>query len=303
MIPYGRSRPMHPHLSELLDLGALDRALGQGYVREQVHPALPYKILNYTEKAQFERVWDAVTRQCRGLVVDGDLRVLARPYAKFFNFAEHPEGSFDLGARVVVTDKMDGSLGILVPTPDGYEIATRGSFSSDQAQHATKVWQERYAGTEVRPDVTYLFEIIYSSNRIVIDYGDLDDLVLLGGVEIRTGLPVAAADLPWAGPKVPTFDFPTLGAALAAPPRAGAEGFVLRFPDHDHTMIKIKQDDYVALHRIITGINARMVWEGLSEGRTVAEICDGLPDEFHDWVRNVEADLTGRRDAVLAAAR
>ena len=52
---------MHPHLSELLDLGALDRAVGQGYVREQVHPALPYKILNYTEKAQFERVCNAVT--------------------------------------------------------------------------------------------------------------------------------------------------------------------------------------------------------------------------------------------------
>ena len=125
---------------------------------------------------------------------------------------------------------MDGSLGILVPTPGGYEIATRGSFSSDQARHATKVWRERYAGTEVRPGVTYLFEIVYPGNRIVVDYGDLDDLVLLGGVEIRTGRPVAAADLPWTGPKVATFDFPTLGEALAAPPRAGAEGFVLRFP-------------------------------------------------------------------------
>ena len=46
-----------------------------------------------------------------------------------------------------------------------------------------------------------------------------------------------------------------------------------------------------------------MVWEGLSEGRTVAEICEELPDEFHDWVRKVEADLTARRDAILEAAQ
>ncbi|MEO5876816.1 MAG: RNA ligase [Streptosporangiaceae bacterium] len=295
---------MYPHLSELFDPDALRRAVSEGYVREQVHPALPYKIIGYTEKAQFERAWDEVTRQCRGLVVDADERVLARPYAKFFNYSEHPEGTFDLGARVIVADKMDGSLGILVPTPGGHEIATRGSFASDQARHATRVWQERYAATtEVVPGITYLFEIIYPANRIVVDYGSLDDLVLLGGVEICTGRPVAASELSWAGPTAATFDYPTLGEALAAPAREGAEGYVLRFPDHGHVMIKIKQDDYVALHRIITGLNARLVWEGLTGGRTVAEICDGLPDEFHDWVRGVAAGLTGRRDAILAEAR
>lgn len=296
---------MHSHIRDLLDPALLACSLDGGYVREQIHPTLPLRILNYTEKAQFEREWNEVTRQCRGLVIDRQGRVLARPYAKFFNYSEHPEGTFDLDDTVVVTDKLDGSLGILYPLPDGgHAIATRGSFASDQALHATKIWQERYADTaQIKPGVTYLFEIIFPENRIVCDYGTLDDLVLLGGVDIATGTPLPADELPWDGPRVDTFTFTTLADALAASPRPGAEGFVLRFPGHDNTLIKIKQDDYVALHRIITGLNARAVWERLGAGDTVAEICDGLPDEFHDWVKDVAADLTEQRDAILAEAR
>ncbi|WP_371793115.1 hypothetical protein OG285_32820 [Streptomyces sp. NBC_01471] len=293
---------MHSHIDDLLDPVLLARSLHAGYVREQTHPALPLRIFNYAEKAVFEREWNEVTRQCRGLVIDRQGRILARPYAKFFNYSEHPEGTFCLEDTVVVTDKLDGSLGILYPLPDGgHAIATRGSFASEQALHATKIWQERYAGTaSIKPGVTYLFEIIFPENRIVCDYGALDDLVLLGGVDIATGTPLPADELPWDGPRVDTFAFSTLADALAAPPRPGAEGFVLRFPGHDNTMIKVKQDDYVALHRIITGLNARAVWERLGAGDTVAEICDGLPDEFHDWVKDVAAELAGQCNEILA---
>ncbi|MEV6405550.1 RNA ligase [Streptomyces bobili] len=295
---------MLSHIGDLIDPALLARCLDEGFVREQTHPTLPLRILNYTEKAQFEREWNQVTLQCRGLVVDGQGQVLARPYTKFFNYSEHPKDTFSLDDPVVVTDKLDGSLGILYPVPDGgYAIATRGSFASDQARHATKVWEERYAATAtIKPGVTYLFEIIFPENRIVCDYGALDDLVLLGGIELATGAPIPASDLAWDGPRVDTFDFATLAEALAAAPRPGAEGFVLRFPGRGDTMIKIKQDDYVALHRIITGLNARAVWERLGTGDTTAEICDGLPDEFHGWVKDVAADLTAQRDAILAEA-
>lgn len=297
---------MPSHISDLLDPSLLARCLEEGFVREQCHPSLPLRILNYTEKAQYEREWNEVTRQCRGLVIDQQGKVLARPWPKFFNYSEHPEGTFGMDERVVVTDKLDGSLGILYPLPDGgHAITTRGSFTSDQAVHATKVWQERYAATAtaaLKPGVTYLFEIIFPGNRIVCDYGSWDDLVLLGGVDLATGSPVPAADLPWDGPRADTFDFATLADAVAAAPREGAEGFVLRFPGRSDTMIKIKQDDYVALHRIITGLNARAVWERLGAGDTAAGICDGLPDEFHGWVRDTAADLTAQRDAILADA-
>lgn len=292
---------MRPLISELFDAAELARAVEDGYVRVQVHPELPLRILNYTEKTQVERLWTQVTRSCRGLVVDAEDRIVARPYAKFFNHSEHADGVLDLAARVIVSDKMDGSLGILFPAADGHAIATRGSFASDQAVHATTVWRERYADrVQVKEGVTYLFEIIFPGNRIVCDYGTLDDLVLLGGVEIATGIPVDAAELGWPGPVAEVFAYATLGEALAAPPRPGAEGLIVRFPEDGHLMVKIKQADYVELHRVVTGLNARLVWERLGAGESVLEICEGLPDEFHGWVKEVAAELAGRRDAMIA---
>jgi putative RNA ligase len=35
--------------------------------------------------------------------------------------------------------------------------------------------------------MTVLVEIVYPANRIVLDYGGLDDLILLGAVDIATG--------------------------------------------------------------------------------------------------------------------
>jgi RNA ligase len=69
------------------------------------------------------------------------------------------------------------------------------------------------------------------------------------------------------------------------------------------TMVKIKQDDYVALHKIVTGLNARVVWEQLGEGKTVADICEPLPDELHDWVKTLTEDLTQRMAVTLIEAR
>ena len=60
------------HLRDIVDLTALSKALTDGYVRRQVHPEYPYAILNYTEKAQFENVWDDVTKNCRGLIYEID---------------------------------------------------------------------------------------------------------------------------------------------------------------------------------------------------------------------------------------
>lgn len=293
---------MSPYLGDLLDPARLAEAIAAGHVREQTHPELALRILNYTEKAQFERAWTEVTTLCRGLVVDAGDRVVARPYPKFFNYGEYPEGSFDLDARAVVSDKMDGSLGILYPARDGHAIATRGSFTSDQALHATEVWRKRYAHrTKVAEGVTYLFEIVYPGNRIVCDYGDLDDLVLLGGVETATGRVVEVDG--WPGPAAQVFGHRTLREALAAPPRPGAEGLIVRLPERGDLMVKLKQEDYLALHRVVTGLNARVVWERLGAGEDVAGICRELPDEFHGWVRALAGDLARRRSELLAEIR
>ncbi len=287
-------------LTDIFDSDALTAAVDGGYVRVQTHPALPLQIFNYTEKAQFDGVWDAVTLACRGLIAHIDGTIVARPMSKFFNYGQPGAPALDATEPVNVTDKADGSLGIVYATPDGLAVATRGSFASDQAEHATAVLRSRYASFRPPDGLTVLVEIIYPSNRIVIDYGAFDDLMLLGAVDISTGRTYGPDAVPtWPGPVVERFHHGTLADALAAPPRPNREGFVVWFPSTD-VRVKIKYEEYVRLHRIVTGLNARAVWEVLATGGDLADYAAELPDEFHAWVRDVESTLVA--DVEMRAA-
>jgi len=280
-------------LRDLVDLDLLDEMVTRGFVSAQTHPSRPLRIFNYTAACQYSGEWNAATLLCRGLVVDSASgQVVARPFAKFFNYGQPGAPALDPTAPVTVFDKLDGSLGILYPVADGaWAVATRGSFVSDQAVHASSVLSARYPSFVPPPGLTVLFEIIYPGNRIVVDYRDLDDLVLLGAVDIATGVSAGPEAVPaWPGPVVERFGYGTLAEALAAPPRANREGLVVHVPTTD-VRVKIKYEEYVQLHRIVTGLSTRTVWEQLAAHRPLSELLERLPDEFHDWVRSVAASL------------
>lgn len=175
------------YLKDILNVAVLDRAIRDGYIREQTHPTEPLKIFNYTQKAVFEGVWNEATRMCRGLIINTEtLCVVARPFAKFFNYGEDKASHISLGEIVTVTDKIDGSLGIQywMPKAKRWAIATRGSFTSEQAVWATD-WLQKY-GTQdyFNIDYTYLYEILATWNRIVIEY-NWEGLVLLAIQDTR----------------------------------------------------------------------------------------------------------------------
>lgn len=291
-------------LADLFDRDLFDAMVEQGYVRVQEHPDLPLQIANYAEKAQYEHVWNPVTLACRGLIYGPGGEVVARPYRKFFNYGdERNTGPLDLTARSVVTDKLDGSLGIGYPTPDGPAIATRGSFTSDQAVHATALLRERHPDWTLPGGCTPLFEVVYPGNRIVVDYGARDDLILHGLVSLSDGYVYqeSLTEADWPGPIVERFAYATLGEALEAAPRPNAEGHVVLLGDQ--RMVKLKQEDYVRLHRIITGLNAKTVWEWLGDGKTVGDLCAEVPDDFHGWITDVAGQLTTEAETIIETAK
>lgn len=287
-------------LNDVFDLGLLDEMVEQRYVKVRNHRTLPLRILNYTAYAQFDAVWNDVTRACRGLIVTDDEHVIARPFAKFFGLAETPVP--EPHGRVSVTEKLDGSLGVLHPVPGGYAVATRGHFHSEQADHATVVWRERYADRFVPdPTITLLFEIVYPTNRVVVDYRDLDDIVLIGAIDIATGasVPIEVAAPTWPGPVVESHPFTDLASVLASPERPDREGFVVHFVDHD-IRVKIKHDEYVRLHRLLTDVSERRVWEVLATGEDLAPWLDGVPDELYGFVASTRDRLLADHAALRA---
>ncbi len=281
-------------LRNLMCMDCFQLDVEAGFIRLQNHPTEDYVIANYTEKAVYQRYWSECTRQCRGLIFHREtFEVIARPFEKFFNYGEH-QNDLDVCSPVEVTDKLDGSMLSLYRLSSGAVAgAVRGSFVRTQAIHATVLWHEKYGDVQVPEDLTPIFEVIYPENRVVLDYGDLNDLVYLGAVEISTGRTFGPNDsfLEYPGPRAEVFEYATLKDALAAKPRDNAEGLVVRYLDSG-MRLKIKQDDYVALHKIVTGLSTKTVWEAMLTQTSLEDLCAPLPDELHPWVKEVHKDIS-----------
>lgn len=278
----------------------LKKAVDAKLVTERKHPTADLYIYNYTPLVQYSRAWDEVTLNCRGLILDGAGNIVARPFRKFFNYEEYqnPEmPPLPLHLPYTVMDKMDGSLGILYHDGQDYAIATRGSFESDQAIKATEILRTKYRDFKPEQYNTYLFEIIYPSNRIVVDYGDVEDLIFLDVIFNFNGMSVEPDAVPF--PTVKTFDH-TLDQ-LSAIDRVNSEGFVVKF--EDGTRVKIKHAEYVRLHRLLTEVSSKSIWEILKNGGEITEILDRVPDEFYQWVRATEKGLRDNHAHMLAVAK
>jgi RNA ligase len=283
-----------------------------GYVTERKHPYNEdLRIFNYTMECQFDKKWDNVTMNCRGLIMNIKTgEHLSRPFPKFFNLDEH----FHLGYQLPddetpeVLEKMDGSLGILYFVDDCPMIATRGSFESEQAKWATAyfskhIMSDPHYATFVKTarTSTFLFEIIYPENRIVVNY-DYSGLVLLAVHDIETGVGTAPQYHPLF-PVAKKFKYEPL-SHLKKHDRANEEGYVLYYPKAN-VRVKIKFDDYVRLHNVVTGLSERGIWEMMVQhgpATSARDMLQDVPDEFHNWMDGVVKRLQSEYDAIFIEA-
>ncbi len=289
-------------ITELFDVLDLAEEIQRDYVMVKRHPTLPLRIFNYTKSAQYEQRWNDVTINCRGLIVDDDDNIVAFPFKKFYNY-NYTVFDIDTSGPVEVYDKLDGSLGIVCFYDGELVVATRGSFVSDMAQWAYKHIEKNYYETFKSvcfPGYTALVEIIYPENRIVLDYKGMQDVVLLGLYDAERNW-ISPSKLPdWPGPRAQVFDAQTFSEALALPPRENAEGVVVYFKNTGERL-KIKQQDYVELHKDIFSINRLTVWRKIMNNE-LGKFINSIPDEFDEYVRNVAEELANEVRAKLFRA-
>lgn len=291
--------------ADLLDADNLAKMVAERYINAKPGPH-GLTLYDYSQRAQFDRVWNRETMTCRGLILRDDGTVQARPFSKFFNLAEHDSPFLpDLPAEPFeVFEKLDGSLIVASCNPDGSVLlTTRGSFGSEQAIAARDIWQRLYADLTIPEGETWCFEFLAPWNRIVVDYGERMELVMLARLDNATGrdLPLPAE---WTGPVVRSFngltDFDAITARLATL-GPNDEGYVIRFASGMRA--KAKGDEYVRLHRLLTGVNARTIWECLATGTTLDDLLDRVPDEFYAWVSATADELRADFARIEAIAR
>lgn len=274
-----------------IDLNKINELIKQGYINKNDHPTLPISIYNYTPKAQYDQYWCEETLMCRGLVLDADGNIIARPFKKFFNYEEVlneiPNEEFEC------FEKMDGSLGIIFKYNCEIIVSTRGSFISDQAIKAKEILNKYPEFISLvmnnEPAATYLVEILYPDNRIVINYGTDEKLVLLAIIYNETGLEFPYAF--WSNtdfldiPIVTKYDGLKDFNKIKELNLENKEGFVILFKNGFR--MKLKFADYVELHRKLTRVSSKTIWEYLmnNDMAGLEKLIECVPDEFYEFVR------------------
>lgn len=319
-------------IDEIFKVEELEKMIEGGFVKSVSHPDDENLcVLSYTQKTQFSGKWNDVTKFSRGLIVRKKTptsfkgaEIVERPWAKFFtlqqigdkngwalgdeeceNNSSFSVDDIDFEAEAEVLDKCDGSMGVLFKAPDGkLAFSTKGSFSSEQALHYTNLLRSNKEFYEKasflkneNPDTTFIFELVGPENQIVL-YHEKDDIVLLGAVQ-KDGQYLLLSDFEDSGfntaEKMPAKN---LREALELPNREEKEGVVIHIKGDvsSQKMLKMKQEDYLALHRVMTNISPKAVKNIISEAKTnyqeLKEVLDNKDInrifEIKDFLEKVE---------------
>ena len=190
----------------------LDHNILKKYVEDSTiccekHPFADLYIYGYYSDSGRKIIWDDINKYCRGIILDGEGNIIERPFNKFWTFQQYisnnlillndcqilrlPEGDFR------ITEKVDGTMVTLYWLHNTPYLATQRSFTNVKAIEATKILHEKYSHlySVFNRNYTYVFEAIYPETRVLIDYGDMRDLILIGVIDKETGIPLPVPDI------------------------------------------------------------------------------------------------------------
>lgn len=177
-------------------LKQLSKALEIGLVKAKRHSELPLTIYCNNRWCKLKDMWqkfDGVALDCRGLILDDDGNVIARPYKKFFRLDENVGPLTikreDLKSNPVrhISEKIDGTFVIVYFYQGKWRAATKLSFDSKQAKFAQAILDECSKGIDLSDEVqqsythyTFCCEAVYPEDMKIIDYGGAKRLFLHG---------------------------------------------------------------------------------------------------------------------------
>lgn len=294
----------------------------KGLITARPHKEFPLVIINYTPETAYEKLWDDLTLRARGLIFNTETEeILSAPFPKFFNYGEIPE-TIDMGHDIAkqphlyeISEKLDGSLGISYIYEGQLYWATRGSFHSKQADKANQMWKEKYEEKMgpmlVDGRFTLLTEIIYPENKIVVDYGEEEKMVLLAIRNIEQDEDISMATLetikestnfiPFELAKTYKADLTQILEVQRTADK-DFEGFVVRNKITDQR-VKFKTEEYVVVHRAVYGMTDKKLaklWAA-NDGSlelTLQNIPEEFVSEFESLVDKLDKDLEERLKAI-----
>jgi len=249
-----------------------------------------------------------IVRECRGMIIDGELNPVCVPFFKFANYGEPYADKIDW-ATARVEEKIDGSLikvwnykGRWIVSTNGTIFAKNASIDSvcdDKHSERFSNYADLFnaaanrAGLDLEslnPQYTYMFELCSPYNRVVVPHSEIKiyhvgtrDLATMRELETDIGIP-----------KPRTYQCNDINdlIAMASKLKYNEEGYVVK--DADYRRVKVKSPSYVAAHHLVSDMNDKKLLELMRKNET-AEFLTYFP-EYRGFVDN----LTERISALAA---
>lgn len=163
-------------------------------------------------------------------------------------------------------------------------FCSRGSFTSEQAIKGYRIFRDNFADRYTHlldKSLSYIFEIIYPENRIVVEY-DYTDIILLSAFE-KNGSERNDVRNTFINAKLSVAkEYNPLNPYLLKDENVdGREGYVLVFENGER--LKIKYENYLKLHKQVSNLTVQNAFDWIKSGEPLEKILELIPDEYHPW--------------------
>lgn len=277
-----------------------------GYLRKVISPCGKLFILNYTDKTTYERKWNIHTLNNRGTVYEtATNKLVSRPFKKFFNLCElntRKQKRLLERKSYTVHEKCDGSMIHIFRYEGKWWCCTRGSFTSDQAIKASELLNN-YRMDLVAPVYTLVCEVIYPSNKIIVNYGDQEKLVLLAAfnkhtcreesltytevISIGSGIELA---------KRYKYSIEQCIELQKTLPK-DEEGFVIRFDNGER--VKVKGEEYLKIARVLSHCSPLSLWKTMEKGKVSGKVKAEIPEEIYPEIEPIITRLENKFKCII----
>lgn len=260
---------------------------------------------------RFDELWDAFDGfylECRGLVIDlKEECIVLSPFKKFRNLNE--EGCQENKTEVIleeiknassveITNKLDGSMqsarwyqGKAILS-GSRSLNPKNSFQLAEGYKMLNTNENLLTMLKENPDETFIFEFISLEDAHVVKYTkEQEGQYLIGIRNVYTGeqysyKKVAEYAEKYHVPMTQVFDksFEEILEEIQTLKSDEQEGFVVNIDGH---MVKVKAEDYVKIHKILSKISsANVIIEYVAENK-IQELLAKVPEAYHSRIEAV----------------
>ena len=289
-----------------VDLQSID--LTQFYVNEHV---LNGEAVYLVIPKQIGVKWTKETKIFRSSIWDSNGKLISAGFPKFTNWGEAPD-VFPLPTSLknaTIVEKIDGSLLIVSKWKGYFILRTRGTVDATQLDngHELEIFKQTILPELAENDknntwdYSYLFEWTSPLQKIILNYGDSPEWVLVGGVEHKdysiwqqVGLDNVAHDFDLKRPN--TYTFSTIEDLMINVEQwKGKEG-VCVYSNEGQSIHKVKSAWYLTLHHMKSELSSREkvidVWFNFGKP-SYTEFYEKVETQFdHELAEQIRGDIS-----------